>query len=142
MKVILDTSVIISMFATSGSTLSKSIITLAIKKKITLVRSKETYEELKQVISQGTFKKLPGWQERKVARFIAWYKYNCIVEDTHGVLVNVQLRDPSDIIFLQLAVKAKADALVTLDKDFLSLNWGYQTEIIRPEELIHKIRVG
>ena len=48
-------------------------------------------------------------------------------------------RDPSDVVFMQLAVVGKADYLVTGDKDLLGLTGRIRVPIITPEALLGTI---
>jgi putative PIN family toxin of toxin-antitoxin system len=55
----------------------------------------------------------------------------------YSLLQNVQLcRDPKDNMFLELAARARADYLVTGDKDLLVLGSYSATRIITPLEYI------
>jgi putative PIN family toxin of toxin-antitoxin system len=49
-------------------------------------------------------------------------------------------RDPKDVPFLELALSARADALVTGDADLLALKDRFPVPILRPEEWLSPIK--
>lgn len=48
--------------------------------------------------------------------------------------------DPDDLAFLRLAYAAKADALVTGDRDLLAVATRSKVEILRPEALLARLQ--
>ena len=130
-KVILDTSVIIG-FLTSydSSNIIKNLILQVNLKKIDLIVSSQTFQELLEVI------KKPFLKDRispKTAKFIAWYKYN---SNMHKIQSNVkQCRDPNDDKFLDLILASKANYLVTYDEDLLTLKPFEGCVICKPDGL-------
>jgi len=132
---ILDTSVIISHFLNTKVSYVDNIIKLAIKKQVSLICSSEIFQELQNSISDPRIKNHPSFKSKKVAQFMAWYKYNAqffVVEDASLVIS----RDPNDDKFLHLAKQTETQFILSLDKDLLSISNYYNTKIIKPQEFI------
>ena len=138
MKIILDTSVLISIFATKNKSFAKDILKLAFTKQIHLAVCSEIFEEFRNIATNDEVKYLRGWQTSKVAKFIPWYTYNAIFFELENIEVNSDLRDPEDIVFLRLALMSKAEYLVSLDKDLLVIKNIQDTKSVSPEEFIQK----
>jgi putative PIN family toxin of toxin-antitoxin system len=129
-RVVIDTSVIVSALAGRGNSSARDLLKLAYQKQIELCYSKQTLQEITQKKGLESFQK-------PLAKFKAWYKYNA-TEIT--VTSKVELsRDPKDNKFLELAVDAKAKYLITFDKDLLSLSQIGNIRICKPGEFLDQI---
>jgi putative PIN family toxin of toxin-antitoxin system len=140
MLVILDTSVLISLLVARGESYARETLKLALQQKIILIASEATFEELRKTLKSIKIKKQMHYKSTKIGSFIAWYKYNArFIEVTKQITDNNNLRDASDVIFLSLAKSAKADYLLTIDKDLLVLKKYEKTVILTPEQFMRNI---
>ena len=86
--------------------------------------SKETVTELLKVLTYPKFKLTKTEQSLLLADFLPYAE----TVTTHEVPPNLPvIRDKADQIFITLAVVAKADAIVTGDKDLLILKASFTT---------------
>jgi putative PIN family toxin of toxin-antitoxin system len=128
-KVILDTSVVVGFLSSSNCSQIIKYLALQVElKKIELITSTQTFEELLEVI------KKPYLKDRispKTSQFIAWYKYN---SKTYKIHTNIkQCRDPNDDKFLDLILASSTDFLITWDEDLLTLKKFDDCVICKPE---------
>lgn len=90
--------------------------------------SRETTEELIRVLAYPKFKLTDTDREDLLGDYLPW----C---DTVKVPAKTKVpdcRDPFDQPFLALAIAAKADALVTGDKDLLDLSGSFKIPLLTP----------
>ena len=136
LKIIIDTNVVIS-FLITNSDFIKKIIELKNRRKADLHSSTEIFEEIKNTLQKPKIKELLKVNPRKVASFMALYKYNLIFEEPyHSIDV---CRDSKDDKFLELSKTIQADFLITGDKDLLELKQFENTQILKPSEFIAKL---
>lgn len=125
LRVVVDTSVYIAAILTSG--LSEDVLRLIYQGYAELYCSDDIFRELKSRLDDRPFNVEPdkaalALQEIKsVAHFV---KPNPIEEN--------RLRDVSDLHILECAVAAKANLIVTFDKDLLSLKETHSIGVIHP----------
>lgn len=140
MKIILDTSVLISIFISTKESYAKEILQLVFENKALLVISKHTLEEFKDILSRNKIKKFLGKNITQALEFFEWYKKNGkLVEINTNIEKSTftnKLRDIDDHIFLDLAIDSEADFLISLDKDLLILKQIQETKILKPKEFI------
>lgn len=129
-KIILDNNVIISYLISENSTPGKCV-EHCLKRDI-LCTSKQIIAELESKLSLTKFAKYFTIDD--VQEFIESYKLVSKLFTTTNKLKIC--RDPKDDMFLELALKAKADFIITGDKDLLSLKEYKSTEIITPAEYL------
>jgi putative PIN family toxin of toxin-antitoxin system len=130
MRVVQDTNVLVSAILFKGA-LSK-LVDLWKNGKISPVISKETFDELKAVLSYPKFSlskdEIKAIIEDEILPF---FEVIDIKEKIHGVC-----RDPNDDMFLAVAVNAQAPYVVTGDKDLLALGKYKSIEIVSPQEYL------
>lgn len=134
MIVVLDNNVIISaaMFWTS---IPAQALRKARMDKFKIIASHNTLTELYHTLLNSKFNKYVT--EAKRVEFFEIYKNALqIIPVTESINA---CRDPKDNKFLELAVSAKADFIITGDKDLLDLNPFRGTQIITPKEFVEKI---
>ena len=112
MRVFLDTNVLVSGFATRG--LCSDVIRLVLAEH-ELITGEVVLNELTQVLKQKI--QLPAEQIREILAFLE----DQTVEPTPKVLPSIPVRDEDDRWVLASALAAKADVLVTGDKDLLAV---------------------
>ena len=138
MKIILDTSVLISIFLSLRRSYALDILKEALEGRLTLVVNKETLEEFETKITTPKIKK----QIKNIVYseyFLSWYRKNAVVfpmyiNNPH--IASKNLRDRNDLIFIDLILSSKAQFLITLDKDLLVLKQIKNTKIMKPDEFM------
>ena len=90
--------------------------------------SRETTDELIRVLSYPKFALDGAEREALLADYLPW----CETVVVSGPLTIPQCRDPFDRPFLELALAARADALVTGDNDLLALAATFPVPILTP----------
>jgi putative PIN family toxin of toxin-antitoxin system len=97
--------------------------------------SRETIEELIRVFRYPKFKLNASDRENLLADYLPWCETVCVPEETKIP----DCRDPFDRPFLKLAIAAKADALITGDKDLLVLSDRFEFPILTSAELAERL---
>jgi uncharacterized protein len=134
MKIILDTSTILSFLVTKdrGDDLLSALIKKAKIGSIRLYYSDATFQELTQSMKKD---KIKSKLHSQTARFIADYKYLAakVVQINHKVTI---CRDPNDNMFLEIAKEIQADFIISGDNDLLSLKRFENTRIIKAGDFV------
>ncbi|MFH1458549.1 MAG: putative toxin-antitoxin system toxin component, PIN family [Candidatus Omnitrophota bacterium] len=128
-KVILDTNVLISSLFWKGS--SRHIVDLAIASKIKSVTSPEIMEEVEAVLYED-FPQVPYEKIEWIIRDILSYSQLII---PRRVTVK-RLRDSKDTKIIACALNAKAEYIVTGDKDLLALEKYAEVRILTPKTFL------
>lgn len=90
--------------------------------------SRDTTEELIRTLTYPKFKLTDADREDLLGDYLPWCETVTVPNTTQVP----DCRDPFDRPFLALAVAAKADALITGDKDLLELADNFKVPIITP----------
>lgn len=130
LRVVLDTNVLVSALLYPAGALSwlrpawqsSDLLPLA---------TKDTLRELWRVLGYPKF----TLNARNRADLIRPYTRSCQMVVITQPSAVPECRDPNDRIFLELALAASADALVTGDRDLLTLRPVFSIPIITPAEL-------
>ena len=130
MRVVLDTNVLISAILLKGR-LSR-FLELWKSETLSPVLSKETFQEFKTVLSYLKFS-LSADEIKAVIEdeILPNFEVIDIKEKIEGVC-----RDPSDDMFLAVALNAQAPYVVTKDKDLLALRKYKSIDIVSPQEYL------
>jgi len=131
MRVILDSNVLIA--AVAGRGLGESLLELCLEEHDLIVSEKLLDEVHRNLLKRI---KLPDTVAREFCRLL---RNNAIMATPAAVSPDA-CRDPRDIYLLGLAESAKAEVLVTGDKDLLRSGWGGATTIITPRQFWEKCR--
>ena len=131
-QIVIDTNVLISA-ALSPKGKAYQAIEKAIDS-FMIVQSQETYQELTERIYKSKFDKYISNEDRQEFS-------NVIKRNSQFIEVTSQIticRDPDDNKFLELAIDANAEFLLTGDKDLLTLKSlaGYQDLIMSPRQFL------
>ena len=127
MKVVIDTNIWISFLI--GKLLS-NLVELILNKQVKVISSNEQIAEIFSVITKPKLKKYISNSDIKRL-------YHFITKYTKSVKINNDLnvcRDPKDNYLLEIAIKGKAEYLVTGDKDLLVLNPFHKVKILNYKE--------
>ena len=98
--------------------------------------SRDTAQELIRVLAYPKFKLTDADREELLGDYLPWCETVSVPKTTQVTTpITTQIpacRDPFDRPFLALAVAAKADALITGDKDLLELAGEFKVPILTP----------
>ena len=130
LRVVLDTNVLVSVLVLRSPSLSW-LQSAWEGPDLTPVVSEATVAELVQVIHRPRF----GLSPPEIAGLLESYLPQCEVIDVSEQPDVPDCRDPKDRPFLQLALLAGADALITGDYDLLTLDPEFSIPIITPSAL-------
>ncbi len=113
MRVFLDTNVVVSGFATRG--LCADIIRLVLAEH-ELIIGEVVLEETRRVLQQKIH--LPEPLTTDILSFLE----NQTIQAKPKTMPSIRIRDEGDLLVLASALAAKADVLITGDKDLLDIN--------------------
>lgn len=128
-KIILDTNVIVSAFGWRGK--ARDLLRLIIQGDYDLFISTKQLVEIQRVLDYPKFA-FTGEQKMRFINLL--YNIANIVESS--VRVDAIKEDPSDNIFLELAVEICADKIISGDKHLLRLDSCGATKIITVKEFV------
>lgn len=131
MRVILDSNVLIA--AVAGRGLCESLLELCLEEHDLIVS-----EELLGEVHRNLVKRV-RLPEAVALDFCRLLRSNAILVKPTDVPPDA-CRDPKDIYLLGLSQSAKAEVLVTGDKDLLQSGWGGATTIVTPRQFWDKCR--
>ena len=126
-RIVLDTNVLLSTLLFHAGALSW--LRLAWQSEaIHPLASHDTTTELIRVLSYPKFKLTSDEREDLLGDYLPW----CETVTVPNKIKLPDCRDPFDRPFLALALTAKADALITGDKDLLALSHLFAVPILTP----------
>jgi len=131
LKVFLDTNVLVSAFATRG--LCADVLRLVLSSH-ELVVGEGVLEELETVLREKLA--LPDLALDDLLGFLREHR---VIERPEEIIVEVD-SDPADAWILASALAAKADYLVTGDRDLLELSSKVDLEIVTPRTFWQRLR--
>ena len=129
---VLDTNVVLSALIRPGGTPGRLRLAWQARMFIPLV-SRDTASELIRVLGYPKFKLTPEEQHDLLADYLPWTQ---VVHIADPPPKTPRCRDPHDLKFLQLALAAKAEALVTGDADLLHLASHVRISILKPAQAV------
>jgi hypothetical protein len=135
-RFVLDTNVLVDAVCFERS-FGYRAYELALKTGV-IVCSSATFAELEEVLMRPKFDKYISKAERRAA-------LSAIAKDVVLVEPAIELhvcRDPADHRFLELAVAAKAEAIVSRDKDLISLSPFMGIPLIDAEQFVVSRGIG
>jgi putative PIN family toxin of toxin-antitoxin system len=132
---VLDTNVVLSALIRPGGTSGRLRLAWQSQRFVPLV-SRITAAELIRVLAYPKFKLVPGEQHDLLADYLPWAETFRVPNPPPRTPA---CRDPHDLPFLQLALAAKADVLVTGDADLLVLVPVRNLSIITPAKAVEQL---
>lgn len=135
LRLVLDTNVVLSALLFSRGRLEWLRLSWQAGEVLPLI-SRETVEELLRVLNYPRFQLEIAEQEVLLAEYLPWCE-TVIVPNPLPPLP--ECRDPFDLKFLELALAAGADGLVTGDADLLVLAETFSVAIITPVQLAQRL---
>lgn len=135
MRVVLDTNILVSGLMYPASTPGR-IIAAWSEAQFDVVSSHQQLAEVARVLGYSKIRRILKWDDQRIEQFIK--QLHVRVEVAKPESTNVEaLRDPDDAPILGTLIAAKADLLVTGDRDLLVLSDRYPIET--PAEFMHRI---
>jgi uncharacterized protein len=131
LKIVLDSNVLMSAFGTRG--LCDALFE-ACRKDHELFVSEFILDEIREHL-RAKFK-VP---EERVAQIIHYLRDECTLIAPTDV-PDDSCRDPDDLMVLGTAVAARADVIVTGDRDLLDLKRFQQIDIVSPRAMYERLR--
>jgi putative PIN family toxin of toxin-antitoxin system len=136
-RLVLDTNTVLSALLFSQGRLAWLRLAWQGHRLIPLV-SRETTEELMRVLAYPKFKLAPAEREELLGDYLPY----CETVMLPQILPELpDCRDPADRPFLELALAAKADALVSGDADLQVLAGVFPVPIIAPGDVAPRFPV-
>ena len=132
---VLDTNVVLSALVRPGGTCGKLRLAWQSQQLVALASS-ATVAELVRVLAYPKFRLTPEEQHDLLSDYLPWVEAVRIPDPAPAT---PDCRDPCDVPFLQLAVAASAEALVTGDADLHALAPLRRLEIITPAQAIERL---
>lgn len=135
-RVVIDTNLVLSALVFAGGRLAP----LRRAWQAGLVRplaSQATAAELIRALAYPKFKLAPREQEELLADYLPYCETVLIPAPPPAT---PPCRDEFDVPFLQLALAGKANALVSGDKDLLSLDGRFACPILGAEQFFHRFK--
>jgi putative PIN family toxin of toxin-antitoxin system len=126
-RVVLDTNVLLSALLFHAGSLSW-LRHAWHEQTVRPLASRDTTAELIRVLSYPKFRLTPDEREDLLGDYLPWCE---TVKVPKGAKIP-HCRDPFDRPFLELALAAEADALITGDKDLLALAGVFAVPILAP----------
>ena len=131
LRIVLDTNILVSAITAKGK--PRDLLRLAIQRQYLLIASKETIEEFVEVLQRPKFKRTRN--EVTKAK-------NVLVKTGKTIKVTSKRRvveeDPDDDIFINTALDAKADYIVSGDPHLLGLSNYKGIEIVTVNGMLKK----
>ena len=126
-RIVLDTNVLVSALLFGGRSLAWLVEAWQLGR-TTPLASAQTATELIRVLGYSKFQLSEPERERLLEGYLPW----CEVVVVDRPVDVPDCRNPDDRIFLELAVSADADALVTGDDDLLALAPRLNIPVLTP----------
>lgn len=125
MKVVLDSNVIVAAFAARG--LCGALFELCLDRH-TIILSDFILAEVRRAFAQKL--KMP---QHSISKIESYLREICVLSSFDKITKNI-CRDKDDNNIIALAVSAKADFIITGDKDLLVLKKYQSVRIVSPRE--------
>lgn len=140
MKVVLDTNVIISGIFWKGAP-CEILKLVESKVDIEFVQSIETFDETERVAKRGKFAEISKRRDLNINIVLEsllttcnFYHISQVTKDEAKKEVSIE--DADDLKFLELAIEAEADYIVSGDPHLLSIKKHKNIRIINPAEFL------
>lgn len=137
-KAVVDTNVLVSGLISSKASPAK-IIDLWQKRKFILVTSREILKEPRQVLSYPKIAKIYHLGKERIDEYIKGFSiFSEVCSPTKKILIIEQ--DPDDNKFIEAAVSAKVDFIVSGDHHLLSLGEYQRIKILTARQFLLELR--
>ncbi|MBI2264530.1 MAG: putative toxin-antitoxin system toxin component, PIN family [Armatimonadetes bacterium] len=138
-EVVLDSTVLVSAFLTKTG-VSAELLVHARRKAYHLCLTDQIIEETQQVLLEyQRIRKRYHYPDRSVIQFVKGLRAISHLS-TNLPEIRAVLRDPNDDAVIACALAAKANYIVTRDKDLLSMEKYERVRIVAPEKFMKILR--
>ena len=137
MKLVVDTNVLIAGSLWPGP--SARLIASALAGKAQMFLSLSLLLELREVLDRPQFAERLQRSGETPQSIVSRFRSGCFEAIPAEIIPPVELRDRDDLHVLACAVAAQADAIVSGDKDLLSMGSFQGIPIIQPTEALTRL---
>ena len=143
MIIVLDTSVLISGIFWKGPP-NKVLEMISARQDIELAQSFETYDEFEKVINREKFTQIAGQRKLDIAQvleslFTVSTFFLISRESKDKVGREIEIEDPDDLVFIELALEAGAEYIISGDPHLLKLEKYQNIKIVKPAEFLETL---
>jgi putative PIN family toxin of toxin-antitoxin system len=131
-KITVDTNILISFFVFPSGVV-REIISLVLKKRISIFISHDIIEEYSRVLRLKF-----GWPDSDIDENISLLKRMAEVT-VPGAAINAVHADPTDNKVIECAVAAKADVIISGDSHLLNMKKYRSIPIMKPADLLREL---
>lgn len=141
-KIVPDANVLLSGMFGKPESAPRTVLDLALAKRVVMYGSQETYEEFCEKV---TIPKFARYWKRKMfspEKIILDYKAIVSIMDTRGFFegINIVERDPSDDCYYKTAKSSGAKIIVTGDKHLLDIGKYEGIIAVKPAKFLSALR--
>lgn len=136
MRLVLDTNTIVSGTLWLGT--PHLLLTAAHAKRFTPCTCREILLELLRVLNRPKFAARLALNKSNARRIVTEHRRQALVVSLPPAIPKV-CRDPNDDVFLACAIQSAADAIVSGDKDLLSLVHYQRIPILTPSQALKNL---
>ena len=129
LRLVLDTNILVSAIISSGK--PRKLFKMGINRKYKILISKETLDELSEVLQRQKFK-MSGEEIIQIISALMKTGENVHVKSNFKVIRN----DPDDNIIINVAYDGEADYIVSGDKDIKDLKHFQKIKIVSVDEIM------
>ncbi len=132
LRIVIDTNVVVSALLKPQSN-PALILSLFIQGDCKVCLSKEIFTEYEEVLARDKFK---GLDETEVKKLLSIFKRRALWV-APKVLIYDAAKEPADNAFLECALEAKADFLITGNIHHFPVKEFHHTQIVTPSEFLN-----
>ena len=138
-RVVVDTSIIVAALRTRQGA-GNAVVKLVASGKLTLLATAPLFLEYEDVLKRPEHRLAHGLSLASVDDFLA--ELAALIEPVEVHFQwRPQVRDPNDEMVLEAAINGGANALITYNvRDFASASQRFEIKVLRPAELLKRIR--
>ena len=140
MKLVIDINVLVSGSLWKGN--PSRLVDALLDGSATLCASAPVMAEFEEVIQREKFQKRLEQRGKNTREIISRFRATALIVEAPAISVPSGLRDPEDIHVLACARGACADAIVTGDKDLLTMETFEGIPILTVREALEKLGIS
>jgi len=133
LKITIDSNVIISALLKKDSVPAK--VVLYVLSNCQLYTSRYILEELEDVLKRPKIKRVIGWDNNRINRYLAGLEEASILLE-HPPMLEIIKEDPTDNNILACAIAAQVDYIITGDNHLMQLGNFEGIQIVSPSEFL------
>lgn len=139
-KAVLDSTILVSAFL-SRTGVSRQLLQYAAQEGVEFYVSDQILAETERVLNYERLRKRYPYYDEDIGSFLQLIASIAHVVNPLSPIEGV-VRDPNDDMIVACAVEARAQYIITRDKDLLSLGRYEGIEIVSPEDYMAALRQG